>query len=165
VLRLLAARHHDLTGAENSGDLPAPRPALRLDAGRRRSPVVGPAGRADPARRPGDEAVEIERKRITLELVDIARRFDNQLIPTNQRIVEAVGASATTVTDIHGIGPLGAAIILGHTGDIARFRTSGHFARYTDSASIAAYSGPAHPAPAQPSPATGSSTGRCTSPR
>jgi hypothetical protein len=50
--------------------------------------------------------------------------------------------SATTVTDIHGIGPLGAAIILGHTGDIARFPTSGHFARYTGTAPIAASSGP-----------------------
>jgi transposase len=46
------------------------------------------------------------------------------------------------VTDIHGIGPLGAAIILGHTGDIDRFPTSGHFARYTGSAPIAASSGP-----------------------
>jgi transposase len=50
-------------------------------------------------------------------------------------------ASGTTVTDIHGIGPLGAAIILGHTGDIARFPTSGHYARYTGSAPIAASSG------------------------
>jgi len=58
------------------------------------------------------------------------------------RIVEAVMASATTVTDIHGIGPLGAAIILGHTGDIARFPTSGHYARYTGTAPIAASSGP-----------------------
>jgi transposase len=38
------------------------------------------------------------------------------------------------VSDIHGIGPLGAAIILGHTGDIDRFPTSGHFARYTGTA-------------------------------
>jgi transposase len=60
-----------------------------------------------------------------------SRRFDNQLLTVNERIVEAVHASATTLTDIHGIGPLGAAIILGHTGDIGRFPTSGHFARYT----------------------------------
>jgi transposase len=50
--------------------------------------------------------------------------------------------AGTTVTDIHGIGPLGAAIILGHTGDIARFPTSGHYARYNGSAPIAASSGP-----------------------
>jgi transposase len=42
----------------------------------------------------------------------------------------------------HGIGPLGAASILGHSGDIYRFPTSGHFARYTGTAPIAASSGP-----------------------
>ena len=86
--------------------------------------------------------VELERKRIALELVGDVRRFDNQLLALNERIVEAVLASGTTVTDIHGIGPLGAAILLGHTGDIGRFPTGGHFARYTGTAPIAASSGP-----------------------
>jgi transposase len=88
------------------------------------------------------EPVGIQRKRIALELLGDVCRFDNQLLATNERIVEAVVASASTVTNIHGIGPLGAAIILDHTGDIARFPTSGHFARYTASAPIAASSGP-----------------------
>jgi transposase len=91
--------------------------------------------------RPG-RPVELERKRIALELLGEVRRLDNQLIATNERIVEAILASATTVTDIYGIGPLGAAIILGHTGDIDRFPTSGHSARYTGTAPIAASSGP-----------------------
>jgi transposase len=77
------------------------------------------AGRILRGVRPG-EPVELERKRIALELLGDVRRFDNQLLATNQRIVEAVLASATTLTDIHGIGPLGAAIILGHTGHIDR---------------------------------------------
>lgn len=85
--------------------------------------------------------VEVERKRIALDLLGDVRRFDNQLA-INERIVEAVLATGTTVTDIHGIGPLGAAIILGHTGDIARFPSSGHYARYNASAPIAASSGP-----------------------
>ena len=68
--------------------------------------------------------------------------FDNQLVAVNERIGKAVIAAGTTLTHIHGIGPLGAAIILGHTGDIARFPTSGHFARYTGTAPIAASSGP-----------------------
>jgi transposase len=46
------------------------------------------------------------------------------------------------VTDIHGVGPLGAAIILGRTSDIGRFPTSDHYARYTGTAPIAASSGP-----------------------
>jgi hypothetical protein len=114
VLRLLADRHHDLTGLRTQA-------ICRLHAllggltpgGAGRLLSASQAGRILHSIRPG-EPVEIERKRIALELAGDVRRFDNQLLATNQRIVEAVVASATTVTDIHGIGPLGAAIILGH---------------------------------------------------
>jgi transposase len=142
VLRLLADRHHDLTG-------------LRTQAVCRLHALLcgltpGGAGRLLSASQAGRMLrgvrqiglVELERKRIALELVGDVRRFDNQLIAINERIAEAVLASATTITDIHGIGPLGAAIILGHTGDITRFPTGGHYARYTGTAPIAASSGP-----------------------
>jgi transposase len=142
VLRLLADRHHDLTGLRTQA-------ICRLHAllcgltpgGAGRLLSASQAGRVLRGVRPVGP-VEWERKRIALELVGDVHRFDNQLLAINQRIAEAVVASATTVTDIHGIGPLGAAIILGHTGDIARFPTSGHFARYTGTAPIAASSGP-----------------------
>ena len=151
VLRLLADRHHDLTGLRTQA-------ICRLHAllcgltpgGAGRLLSTPQAGRILRRVRPAGP-VEIERKRIALELAGDVRRFDNQLVATNERIVETVLASGTTVTDIHGIGPLGAAIILGHTGDIARFPTSGHFARYTGTAPIAASSGPKTTAPAQPS--------------
>ena len=51
-------------------------------------------------------------------------------------------ASETTVTDIYGIGPLMAAIIIGRVGDIRRFPTAGHFARHNGTAPIEASSGP-----------------------
>jgi hypothetical protein len=37
-----------------------------------------------------------------------------------------VDASKTTVIDVYGVEPIGAAIILGHSGDIRRFPTAGH---------------------------------------
>ena len=46
------------------------------------------------------------------------------------------------VTDIYGIGPIGAAIIVGRSGDIRRFPTAGHFARHNGTAPIEASSGP-----------------------
>jgi transposase len=142
VLRLLADRHHDLTGLRTQA-------ICRLHAllcgltpgGAGRLLSASQAGRILGAVRP-TRPVEYERKRMALELLGDVRRFDNQLLATNERIVEAVLASGTTVTDIHGVGPLGAAIILSHTGDIGRFPTSGHFARYTGTAPIAASSGP-----------------------
>jgi transposase len=133
VLRLLADRHHDLTGLRTQAICRLHTLLCGLTpggAGRLLSACQ--AGRILRGVRPAGP-VELERKRIALELLGDVRRFDNQLLATNERIVEAVVASATTVPDIHGIGPLGAAIILGHTGDIARFSTSGHFARYTGS--------------------------------
>ena len=78
------------------------------------------------------------------ELLSDVRRFDNQLAAVKERIIEAVLASETTITEVHGIGPIGAAIILGHTGDIARFPDAGHFARYNATAPIAASTGPKH---------------------
>lgn len=57
------------------------------------------------------------------------------------RTAAAVKASAATVTDIYGIGPLMAAIIIGHSGDIGRFPTAGHFARHNGTAPIEASSG------------------------
>jgi transposase len=141
VLRLLADRYHDLTGLRTQAICRLHALLCGLTpggAGRRLS--APQAGRILRRIWPG-RPVELERKRTALELLGDDRRFDNQLLAIHHRIVEAILASATTVTDIYGIGPLGAAIILGHTGDIDRFPTSGHFARYTGTAPIAASSG------------------------
>ena len=46
-----------------------------------------------------------------------------------------------TLCDVRGIGPIGAAIILGSVGDITRFRTAGHFASYSATAPSEASSG------------------------
>ena len=59
-----------------------------------------------------------------------------------RRIRVAVTASGTTVTDVHGVGPIVAAYIIGHTGDIRRFPTAGHYARYNATAPIEASIGP-----------------------
>jgi transposase len=142
VLRLLADRHHDLTGLRTQA-------ICRLHA-LLCGLIPGGASRQLSAQRAGQilrrvrpaSPVEVERKRIAVDLLGDVHRFDNQLVAINERIVDAVLASGTTVSDIHGIGPLGAAIILGHTGEIARFPSSGHYARYTGSAPIAASSGP-----------------------
>ena len=48
----------------------------------------------------------------------------------------------TTVTDVHGVGPIVAAYLIGYTGDICRFPSAGHFARYNATAPIEASSGP-----------------------
>lgn len=46
------------------------------------------------------------------------------------------------MTELHGVGPITAALILDHVGDPARFRTRDQFASYNATAPIEASSGP-----------------------
>ncbi len=87
---------------------------------------------------------EVTRHRVMIagELVDDIAGLDTVLKASKKRIAAAVSASATTLTEIVGIGPICAAIIIGFTGDISRFPTKGHFATYNATAPIEASSGP-----------------------
>ena len=141
VLRLLADRHHDLVAQRTrvvcrlhallaqlrEGGLP---PGLSADRAAQVLRRVRPEGPAD-----------VERKRQCVEHVGELRRLDAQLRELRKRTVEAVSASATTVTDVYGVGPLVAAIVVGHTGGVGRFPSSGHFARFNGTAPIDASSG------------------------
>ena len=70
--------------------------------------------------------------------------------PIKTRIADAVAASGTTLLELYGVGPIVAAIILGHVGDPARFPTRDRFASYNGTAPIEASSGPTQAASAQP---------------
>jgi len=74
------------------------------------------------------------RYELALEMLDDIRRLDAQLKASHQRIRTAVAASGTTLTEIYGIGRILAAGIIGHTGDITRFRDQDHFAAYNGTA-------------------------------
>ncbi len=79
---------------------------------------------------------------IVNELVDDIARLDTLLKASTKRVAVAVAASGTTLTEIVGIGPICAAIIIGFTGDVTRFPTKGHFATYNATAPVEASSGP-----------------------
>ena len=83
----------------------------------------------------------MQRKQLARELVADLRKIDRQLVDIDARIVEAVTASQTTLTEIVGIGPILAATIIGHAGDIDRFPSRAHFASYAGTAPIEASSG------------------------
>ena len=90
-----------------------------------------------------DISDEMTRQRVMIatELLDDMARLDSQMRGSKKQIRAAVAASGTTLCDIGGIGPIGAAIILGSVGDITRFPTAGHFASYNATAPIEASSG------------------------
>jgi transposase len=54
----------------------------------------------------------------------------------------AIKAANTSLTDIHGVGPVVAALVIGHSGDVGRFASRHHYASYNGSAPIEASSGP-----------------------
>jgi transposase len=131
VLRLLAKRNNDLGRARN-------RTACRLHA---LLAELAPGGIANEINAASAERllgsvcpaspVEVARHALALEHLDDLRRFDSQMRVSKKRIAEAIAASGTSLTDIFGVGPAVAAMLIGYTGDVARFRSRDHFAAYT----------------------------------
>jgi transposase len=83
---------------------------------------------------PADE----HRKSLAQDLLADLRRLDRALHTNAAEIQAAVTASRTTLTTMHGIGPVLATKILGHTSNITRFPTRHHYASYCGTAPIEA---------------------------
>ena len=83
------------------------------------------------------------RQRLALahDLVESINALSAQMKTSKRRITAAVKASGTSLTDIIGLGPITAALIIGHTGNIDRFASRHHFASYNATAPIEASSG------------------------
>jgi transposase len=78
-------------------------------------------------------AVDTQRKQLSRELVADLRRLDAAL-GRNSDDIAAVSASGTSITQIHGIGPVLAAKIIGHSGAVERFPSRHHYASYCGTA-------------------------------
>ena len=87
-------------------------------------------------------AAEAERKRLALAYVADVRRLDAEIADSKARIVGAVRASGTSLVEINGVGPIVAAFLIGHSGDMRRFQNRDHYASYNGTAPIEASSGP-----------------------
>jgi transposase len=100
------------------------------------------------------------RRRVAAELVGDLERIHTRKKAADKELRELVAATGTSLLQLHGIGPSGAARLLVEVGDITRFPDRGHFA-----------SGTAPPRSTLPpattsdtgyrGPGTGRSTGRC----
>jgi transposase len=140
-LRLLAKRNDDI-GRQRS------RVASRLHAllvelvpGGIRREIYAAAVDELLARMQPVTPVEQLRVELARELLDDLRRLDTQLRQSHQRLDRTVKASATTLTDLFGVGPVIAATLIGHSGDIARFRNRDHYAAYNGTAPVEYSSG------------------------
>ncbi len=114
---------------------------LLIEGGTGRSLTAGRAVKLLAGVAIGDPIIA-ERVATCRQFVTELDALDQALVDIRARTVTAVDASKTTVIDVYGVGPIGAAIILGHSGDIRRFPTAGHYARHNGTAPIEASSGP-----------------------
>ena len=82
------------------------------------------------------------RRPLASEVLRDVRTLDRKIADLLSGRIEAeVQASATTLTNIFGIGPILAARIIGTVGDVTRFPSKAHFASYSGTAPVEASSG------------------------
>ena len=88
-----------------------------------------------------DDVAAVERHRQAVDLVAEIERLDGQMRDSRRRITAAVAASGTTLTEVFGIGPIVAGMLIGYSGDPTRFTTASRFAAYTGTAPVEFSSG------------------------
>jgi len=87
------------------------------------------------------ESIDGVRAGVARRRVSRLRRIDSEIAEMTTELHQAVKATGTALTDIHGIGPITAARIIGEVGDIRRFPTKHHFAAGNGTAPIPVSSG------------------------
>ena len=90
--------------------------------------------------RPRDVAGKA-RRRVAAELVADLERIYKRKKAADKELKELVAATGTSLMNLPGIGPSGAARLLVEVGDITRFATRAHFASWNGTAPIDASSG------------------------
>jgi transposase len=90
--------------------------------------------------RPRDVAGKA-RRRVAAELIADLERVYRRSKEADKELKELVAATGTSLMDLHGIGPSGAARLLVEVADITRFPSKAHFASWNGTAPIDASSG------------------------
>ncbi len=103
------------------------------------------------------------RRRLASELISDLVAVDKKIKAANKELTELVEATGSSLQDLNGIGPSGAARLIGDIGDIHRFASRAHFASWNGTAPLDASSGDQKNGIACRGPATGASTVSCTS--
>jgi hypothetical protein len=113
-----------------------------------------PAGPSSscPPRRPGHcintvrprDIVGRTRRQLASELITEVAVIDKKIKAANTQLTDLVASTGSTLQQLTGIGPSGAARLLGDIGDVDRFASRDHFASWNGTAPIDASSGDQH---------------------
>lgn len=90
--------------------------------------------------RPRDGAVKA-RRRVAAELIGDLERLYQRKKAANKELTQLLAQTGSTLTDLTGIGPSGAARLLVEVGAIDRFPSKAHFASWNGTAPLDASSG------------------------
>jgi transposase len=141
VLRVWAKRNNDLGRLRNKVACRLHSVLCELVAGGiaqeiRAAHATALLDRIDPT-----SAIERARKELAQELLEDLRRLDEQMAASKKRLATAVAAAGTTLTELYGVGPVVAAMVIGYSGDVARFASKDRYASHTGTAPIEVSSG------------------------
>ncbi|MET7395499.1 IS110 family transposase [Dactylosporangium sp. NPDC005572] len=81
------------------------------------------------------------RRQLASELITEVAVIDKKIKAANQQLTELVTSTGSTLQQLNGIGPSGAARLLGDIGDVSRFVSRDHFASWNGTAPLDASSG------------------------
>jgi transposase len=81
------------------------------------------------------------RRWLASELIHELVTIDKKIKIANQELTELVVSTGSRLQELHGIGPSGAARLIGDVSDISRFTSRAHFASWNGTAPIDASSG------------------------
>jgi transposase len=141
VLRLLVKRHRDNAQLRATHCVRLHALLLEFEAGGIGSTITVAKANRLLSNLEGSDEVTRCRLLIAGELVADIAALDVTLASSKKRITAAVAASGTSLCDIYGVGPIGAAQIIGYVGGVGRFETKAQFASYNGTAPIEVSSG------------------------
>jgi transposase len=136
VLRLLAKRNLDLGRQRNRVVCRLHAMLCELVAGGMGRELSVSKAESALATVTAASAVDAAKVGMAFELVEDVRRLDGQLADIQRRIRDAVEASKTSLTDLFGVGPVVACLVIGYTGDVTRFANNDRYAAYNGTAPI-----------------------------
>src|SRR5215472_4981684 len=87
------------------------------------------------------DAVAAARRGLAAQFTEDLRGIDAQMRATKKKLAVAVRAAGTSLTDLFGVGPVIAAIVIGDVRAVSRFPGPGHFAAWNGTAPVEVSSG------------------------
>ena len=141
ALRLLADRRDELGAARTVTINRLHRLLVELVPGGAKKALTARQARALLTDVPAGDVVRETRRHLAAELVDELDVIDARIKTAKKQLAALLAETGSDLMRLNGIGPSGAARLLGDIGDVSRFPTRGHFASWNGTAPLDASSG------------------------